>query len=43
MAREIKPEILIPIHSEHSDLYLAPLRGTDISVNLPVLGQTLEL
>ena len=43
MAREIKPEILIPIHSEHSDLYLAPLRGTDISVTLPVLGQTLEL
>ncbi|MFC2026970.1 MBL fold metallo-hydrolase RNA specificity domain-containing protein [Chloroflexota bacterium] len=43
MAREIKPEILIPVHSEHPDLYLTPLRGTGISVTLPVLGQMLEL
>ena len=43
MAREIKPEILIPVHSEHPNLYLTPLRVIGISVTLPVLGQTLEL
>jgi ribonuclease J len=43
LAKEINPETLIPIHSEHPDLYLTPLRGTGISVTLPVLGQTLDL
>jgi len=43
MAKVIKPEILIPIHSEHPELYLPSLKGSGISVTLPVLGQTLEL
>jgi len=43
LVKEINPKTLIPIHSNHPDLYLAPLRGTGISVTLPILGQTLEL
>jgi ribonuclease J len=43
LVREINPEILIPIHSEHPELYLPPLSGTGISVTLPALGQTIEL
>jgi len=43
IARDIKPEILIPIHSERPDLYIAPLSNTGISVILPTIGQTIEL
>ncbi len=43
LAKEINPEILIPIHSEHPELYLPSLSSTSISVTLPVVGQTLEL
>ncbi len=43
IARDIKPEVLIPVHSEKPDLYLAPFSGTDISVTLPAVGKTIEL
>jgi len=43
LAQEINPEILIPIHSERPALYLDPLSSTDISIALPVVGQTIEL
>jgi ribonuclease J len=43
LAHEIKPELLIPIHSEHPELYLPHLEGSDISITLPVSGQILEL
>jgi len=43
LANEIKPELLIPIHSEHPELYLPHLEGSGISVTLPVTGQILEL
>ena len=43
IAHDVKPEILIPIHSEKPDLYIDPLSGTEISVILPTVGQTIEL
>lgn len=43
IAKEIKPEILIPVHSEYPELYLPSLKGSGISVTLPVLGEALEL
>lgn len=43
LAQEIKPEVLIPIHSERPDLYIAPLSSTGIGVTLPSVGQTIEL
>lgn len=43
IAQDIKPEVLIPIHSERPDLYLAPMKNKDISVVLPGVGETVEL
>jgi ribonuclease J len=43
IARQIKPDILIPVHSEHPDFYLERLNGSGISVRLPVAGGTLEV
>ena len=43
IVKEINPDTLIPIHSERPDLYLAPLSDSDISITLPVIGQTIEL
>jgi ribonuclease J len=43
IARQIKPDILIPVHSEHPDFYLERLNGSGISVLLPVADGTLEV
>jgi mRNA degradation ribonuclease J1/J2 len=43
IARQIKPDILIPVHSEYPEFYLERLNGSGISVLLPVAGGTLEV
>jgi hypothetical protein len=42
VARGIKPEVLIPVHSEHPEFYTENLGGNGIDVVLPVLGGTIE-
>lgn len=43
IAQQIKPDILIPVHSEYPEFYLERLSGSDINVLLPVAGGTLEV
>jgi len=43
IATEIKPEVLIPVHSEHPDFYVDHLRGSGINIILPRLGRTIEI
>ena len=43
IARQIKPDILIPVHSEHPEFYLERLLGSGIDVRLPAEGGTLEV
>lgn len=41
VARRIKPEILIPVHSEHPNFYIDHLSGSAIDVVLPTVGGTI--
>lgn len=43
IARKIKPQVLIPVHSEHPDFYTEHLRGSGIRVILPTLGESIEV
>lgn len=43
IAREINPEILIPIHSEHPSFYVERLGGGRTQVILPSVGMTIEV
>ncbi len=43
IAREIKPEVLIPVHSEKPEFYLNELSGSGIEVILPKEGETIEI
>jgi ribonuclease J len=43
VAREIKPEVLIPIHSENSYFYVEKLNGSGIKVRLPEVGGVVEV
>ena len=43
VAQEIKPEILIPVHSEYSNFYVEHLSSTKINTILPTVGVTLEI
>ncbi|MDY6917559.1 MAG: MBL fold metallo-hydrolase [Chloroflexota bacterium] len=43
MARQIAPEVLIPIHSEHPEFYVEQLGRNAIKVVLPSLGSRLTL
>jgi ribonuclease J len=43
VARRIKPEVLIPVHSEHPDFYIDHLSGSGIDVVLPAVGGTIEV
>jgi len=43
IALEIKPEILVPVHSEYPDFYVDHLGNSGIDVVLPSLGRTLEI
>ncbi len=39
----IKPEILIPVHSEQPEFYSEHLKGNGTEVRLPKVGGTVEL
>jgi len=43
IAQQIKPEVLIPVHSEHPDFYINHLNSSGIKVILPTLGGTIEV
>ncbi|MGB8707667.1 MAG: MBL fold metallo-hydrolase RNA specificity domain-containing protein [Dehalococcoidia bacterium] len=43
VARGIKPEVLIPVHSEHPEFYTEHLGGSGIEVTLPAAGGTIEV
>ncbi len=43
IALEIKPEILIPVHSEYPNFYIEHLTSSKINVVLPTLGGTIEI
>jgi len=43
IARRIRPEILIPVHSEHPDFYIEHLGGSGVNVILPAKGGTIEV
>jgi ribonuclease J len=43
VARGIKPEVLIPVHSEHPDFYTENLSGSGIDVILPAVGGAIEV
>jgi ribonuclease J len=43
VAREIKPEIIIPVHSEYPEFYAEHLAGSGIKVVLPTVGGTIEI
>jgi len=43
VAREIQPEVLIPIHSENPEFYVDNLRGSRIKVALPTEGGAVEI
>ncbi len=43
VARGIKPEVLIPVHSEHPDFYTEHLGSSGIDVVLPTVGGTIEV
>ena len=43
IARQIRPEVLIPVHTEHPDFYIKQLSGGGIDVILPTVGGTIEV
>ena len=43
IARQVRPEVLIPVHSESPDFYVEHLSGSGINVVLPSLGGTIEV
>ena len=43
IARKIKPEVLIPVHSEYPGFYVDHLISSGINVILPTLGGTIEI
>jgi len=43
IAHEIKPEILIPVHSEQPGFYIDHLSNSGINVILPTVGGTIEV
>jgi len=42
-ARDIKPEVLVPVHCEKPEFYLDNLSGSGIEVILPIEGLTTEI
>ncbi len=42
IVKEIKPEVLLPIHSLEPDFYVEQLRGSSVKVILPGSGQTIS-
>jgi ribonuclease J len=43
VARDIRPEVLIPVHSEKPEFYLDNLGGSGTRVRLPTEGETIEI
>lgn len=43
MVRRIKPEVLIPIHTEKPQLFVSGLEGSGIEVRLPEYGKTINV
>ena len=43
IARQINPRVLIPVHSQHPDLYVEYLDGSAMQVILPSLGKAIEV
>ena len=43
VAQGIKPEVLIPVHSEHPDFYIDQLSSSGLDVTLPAVGGTVEV
>jgi ribonuclease J len=43
IAQEVKPELLIPVHSEHPSFYMEHLSDCGIRVILPSLGKTIDI
>ncbi len=43
IARQIGPQVLIPVHSEHPDFYTEHLSDSGIGVILPTVGGTIEV
>jgi len=43
VARGIKPQVLIPVHSEHPGFYTENLSGSGIDISLPAIGGTIEV
>jgi len=43
IARQIRPEVLIPVHSECPDFYIEHLGGGEAGVILPSLGEAIEI
>jgi ribonuclease J len=43
VARGIKPQVLIPVHSEHPEFYIENLSGSKIDVILPAIGGMMEV
>jgi len=42
VVQAIKPEILIPVHSERPNLYIDSLKNSDIDIVLPEVGRAIE-
>jgi ribonuclease J len=43
IAHEIKPELLIPVHSENPGFYIEHLSSSESKVILPAVGETIEV
>jgi len=43
VALQIRPEIVIPVHTEHPEFYAEHLIGSKIKVVLPTVGRTIKL
>jgi len=43
IAKTIRPEVLVPVHSENPGFYVEQLRGTGIKVVLPVAGSPIAV
>jgi ribonuclease J len=43
MIRQINPKVLIPVHTEHPEVFVEALSGSGIDVRIPALGEPIVL